>query len=431
MSWKNARRSNFPNSGSHRGTICSEESVRTAVTPFPVAAKAGRGLVASAGGTQHGESAVASALKWLAAHQMPDGGWSFGHRLCPGCQGKCSNPGDLAEARNAATGLALLAYLGAGQTHEDGKYQSQVKAGLDYLVNHAKVDKNGGSLYETGGRMYSHGICSIAMCEAYAMTHDKELFAPAQRALDFIGNAQDPVGGGWRYQPQVFAGLAERMGDTIELDGGVLEARSDQVRGATSSFGPTPASPWKGFATKPPKERSSTSSSYSSIRRWKDLEARLELSPPGIGDELREVRKQPTWSEMNAGRERPFTHQMISSRLRNVANSVGQTQANLRQDANRARLHPADLAALGIEDGDRIRIANGQGSVEAIASGSEDVRAGVVSIAHCWGQDDGDAGDVAVTRRQHQPASPAATSSSTAITGQPAMSAVPVTISPA
>jgi anaerobic selenocysteine-containing dehydrogenase len=132
---------------------------------------------------------------------------------------------------------------------------------------------------------------------------------------------------------------------------------------------------------------------------------------------------------MNAGRERPFTHQMISSRLRNVANSVGQTQANLRQDANRARLHPADLAALGIEDGDRIRIANGQGSIEAIASGSEDVRAGVVSIAHCWGQDDGDAGDVA-GRGVNTNRLLRCDLEFDAITGQPTMSAVPVTISP-
>jgi anaerobic selenocysteine-containing dehydrogenase len=112
------------------------------------------------------------------------------------------------------------------------------------------------------------------------------------------------------------------------------------------------------------------------------------------------------------GRDQPFTHQMTSSRLRNVANSVGQTQANLRQDANRARLHPADLAALGIE---------------AIASGSEDIRAGVVSIAHCWGQ--GDAGDVA-TRGVNTNRLLRCDLEFDAITGQPTTWAVPVMISP-
>ena len=108
----------------------------------------------------------------------------------------------------------------------------------------------------------------------------------------------------------------------------------------------------------------------------------------------------------------------------------GQTQPNLRQDANRARLHPADLAALGIEDGGRIRIANDQGSIEAIANGSEDIRAGVVSIAHCWGEDDGDAGDVS-TRGVNTNRLLRCDLEFDAITGQPRMSAVPVTISPA
>ena len=40
------------------------------------------------------------------------------------------------------TGLALLAFLGAGQTHKEGQYKSQVKAGLYYLINQAKIDKN-------------------------------------------------------------------------------------------------------------------------------------------------------------------------------------------------------------------------------------------------------------------------------------------------
>ena len=50
--------------------------------------------------------------------------------------------------------------------------------------------------------MYSHGLCAIALCEAYAMTHDKGLIGPAQGSINFIVNAQDPVGGGWRYGPR-------------------------------------------------------------------------------------------------------------------------------------------------------------------------------------------------------------------------------------
>jgi hypothetical protein len=159
-------------------------------------------LVARYGGNEASQRAVASALLWLAKHQLPDGSWSFNHLLVPGCRGHCRNSGSLADARNAATGLALLPFLGAGQTHKEGEYKNTVRRGLYYLVNQMKVDANGGSLNETGGNMYSHGIGSIALCEAYAMTHDQGLLAPAQKTIDFVCYAQDPVGGGWRYQPR-------------------------------------------------------------------------------------------------------------------------------------------------------------------------------------------------------------------------------------
>ncbi|MFT5526633.1 MAG: hypothetical protein ACI9HK_004610 [Pirellulaceae bacterium] len=155
-------------------------------------------MVARYGGTKGSEEAVALALKWLAEHQLQDGSWNFDHRQGR-CQGRCSHQGSAAQARNGATGLALLPFLGAGHTHLEGEYKDTVRAGLYYLMNKMKPD---GSLHEAEGSMYSHGICSIVLCEAYAMTHDRDLMAPAQASLNFIVAAQDPVGGGWRYQPK-------------------------------------------------------------------------------------------------------------------------------------------------------------------------------------------------------------------------------------
>ncbi len=158
-------------------------------------------LVRQRGGNDASERAVALGLKWLAAHQYPDGGWNFDHRFGP-CQGRCGEAGSMAESRNAATAIALLPFLGAGQTHMKGEYQTIVERGLSFLVQRMSVTSYGGSLYEKGGRMYSHGLAAIALSEAYAMTRDKELFQPAQQALKFIVYAQDPVGGGWRYEPR-------------------------------------------------------------------------------------------------------------------------------------------------------------------------------------------------------------------------------------
>jgi len=159
-----------------------------------------RGLLARAcGGSAGSERAVALALKWLAAHQMPDGGWSFDHAAARGGVG--TNGGDHPQARNAATGLALLAYLGAGQTQRDGRYQKQVERGLSYLGSKMRVTKGTlGSFHESGGTFYSHGIATQALCEVYTMTRAKNLQIPAQMAVNYIVFAQHPQGGGWRYE---------------------------------------------------------------------------------------------------------------------------------------------------------------------------------------------------------------------------------------
>jgi hypothetical protein len=153
-------------------------------------------LLREGGGTEGSEAAVQNALVWLKNHQNPDGSWSF--RPLGGVCG-CPNPGLMAEAYIGGTAMALLPFLGAGHTHEEGAYREVVRGGLYYLLSRQQTS---GSLYEPSGRMYSHGLGSIVLCEAYAMTRDRNLARPAQAALQFTAYAQDPIGGGWRYEVQ-------------------------------------------------------------------------------------------------------------------------------------------------------------------------------------------------------------------------------------
>jgi hypothetical protein len=161
-----------------------------------------RQMLAQYGGSDHSEAAVMAALKWLAEHQLSDGSWSLQHQTHPHCHGQCGNPGTMLHARVAATSLALLPFLGAGNTHQEGHYKQTVRGGVYYLLKHMRLTPAGAALNEPSGAMYSHGLASIALCEAYAMSHDKALANGAQLAVKFICYAQDPVGGGWRYQPQ-------------------------------------------------------------------------------------------------------------------------------------------------------------------------------------------------------------------------------------
>ena len=148
------------------------------------------------GGSQATEKCVANALKWLATHQMPDGGWSFDLGPCPSCHGQCRDSGKLAEARNAATGLALLPFLGSGQTHKESKkYKATIHNGLAFLVNRMRIGPQGGALNEPSGNMYSHGIATIAICEAYAMTKDRNLLVPDACGTELHRFGARPQGG--------------------------------------------------------------------------------------------------------------------------------------------------------------------------------------------------------------------------------------------
>jgi hypothetical protein len=148
------------------------------------------------GGSAESESAVKLALKWIVDHQLPDGGWNLNHQLGPGKR-TSPDPGDIAGTRNAATALALLPLLGDGHTHKSGEHKDAVSKGLQFLQERGRPQDKGISFFESGGTMYSHGLVSIVLCEAYAMTEDPSMFPFAQGAIRYIENVQNEGDGGW------------------------------------------------------------------------------------------------------------------------------------------------------------------------------------------------------------------------------------------
>lgn len=136
--------------------------------------------------------AIASGLKWLAAHQEKDGSWTFAAG---------PNAGNL-PAPVTSTAMALLPFLQTGHTHQKGAYREQVGKALQYLLKLVRAGQNGADMREPGASMYGHGLAAVALSQAYALTADPQLKQPAQQVIDFTIFAQDPVGGGWRYAPQ-------------------------------------------------------------------------------------------------------------------------------------------------------------------------------------------------------------------------------------
>ena len=140
-------------------------------------------LLAAGGGNSQSEAAVARGLAWLARQQRPDGSWQFGGN------NKGSNSNTV-----VATGMAMLPFLAAGETHKTGKYKKTVYAAMRYLTS--MQTPNGG--FRGTKNMYIVPIGALALAELYGMTRDPVLKRNAQAAMNYVAGAQG-ADGSWGY----------------------------------------------------------------------------------------------------------------------------------------------------------------------------------------------------------------------------------------
>jgi hypothetical protein len=132
-----------------------------------------RNLVAAGGGESRTESAVLAGLPWLARHQGPEGGWSAEGFESQCLGGKCGGRGDR-DFDTGVTGLAVLAFLGAGYSHLSKDvvfdpafpdraldFGQVVKKGLLWLAAHQ--DPEGCAGPRGAKYMYNHAIAALAL----------------------------------------------------------------------------------------------------------------------------------------------------------------------------------------------------------------------------------------------------------------------------
>lgn len=123
------------------------------------------------------------------------------------------------------TALALLAFIEAGSTHQQGEYAQVVKKGLAYLLR--RTGPNASSSGCLAGevfiyRNYAHAVATMVIAKLLRQTSDAELRLVLKAAVDYILDAQNPYMG-WRYEM--------RDGDndtsmTTWMTAALLEARS-------------------------------------------------------------------------------------------------------------------------------------------------------------------------------------------------------------
>ncbi|HUG89974.1 MAG TPA: prenyltransferase/squalene oxidase repeat-containing protein [Planctomycetaceae bacterium] len=165
------------------------------------------------GGSDESERAVEASLAWLARIQEPDGRWDADRhgagQIQLDAEGRDTRGATQVDGHTGSrsdsgvTALATLAFLGAGYTHEEGRYATTVNRAIDWLIS--QQDEEGCLSGEAThyARMYCHAMATYALGEAYGMqsdpTFDARLRRPLERAVEYIVQRQNPDGG-WRYR---------------------------------------------------------------------------------------------------------------------------------------------------------------------------------------------------------------------------------------
>lgn len=173
------------------------------------AAGAERGAEAAPAGPSPVEildGAIHRALRWLAAHQAPDGSFraaAFTDRCVASGARPCrSKDGDagrgMAQFDVAVTGLALLAFTGRRITHRTGDdaLRRAVERGMAFLL--ASQCAEGEEVGRIGAEGPALGgiIASMALAEALGLSRDRERFErPVRAAFRHLLGEQNPDGG--------------------------------------------------------------------------------------------------------------------------------------------------------------------------------------------------------------------------------------------
>ena len=110
---------------------------------------------------------------------------------------------------------------------------------------------------------------------------------------------------------------------------------------------------------------------------------RVDCCPPLFADAIALAREQ-----FQALKDQAPDYRLINLRTNYMHNSWYQNVAKLKRgkhDHNPLHMHPQDMAALGLTDGDPLEVNNEYGEVTALARSDDSLRPGVVAMTHGWG----------------------------------------------
>lgn len=181
----------------------------------------------------------AKGLGFLQRTQDDRGTWPAGEGAGPG-----------------TTGLAVLAFLASGEDPNFGPYRQVIRKGLRHIIG-----SQSGITGYMGPSMYHHGFATLALCEAYGVVDDSDLFVASESGnAHSLGKAVELAvrasltsqkrnrRGAWRYAPNagdadtsvsgaVLMGLMAARNAGIEVPDESINKAIDYFVGMTAGDG--------------------------------------------------------------------------------------------------------------------------------------------------------------------------------------------------
>ncbi len=254
---------------------------------------------------------------------------------------------------------------------------------------------------------------------------DRRFPAPYTNYTDPVLESGDDVLNEW----EVFAGLAARLGSSMDFVGGRLPVESPDVtdHDVIDLVYGTSRLPMERWRT---ERQVIHDHPVRVVEPDADADGRFAIAPSDVVDELAAVRAERVGADLLPGFDgERYPFRLIGRRLKHSLNSLGQELPQLRSVAttNFAYVHPDDLSDMGAEPGDLLTIESMRASVNGVAAVEEGMKRGVVAMSHSWG------GIALTDEKVREIGAPTnrlvdGTNGTDSITGLPVMSAIPVRV---
>lgn len=149
---------------------------------------------------------------------------------------------------------------------------------------------------------------------------------------------------------------------------------------------------------------------------------KFEVAPPDVQREIADA-----FEEYVSHNPQQSGFLLISRRMRHVLNGMFRNIPDIaaRVPANPAFLHPDDLQAIGIVEGDPVEVRSAFGCVHAVVQADPSLKRGTLSMTHCWSDRMGDG----AAKGPNVNELTSSTEMVEPINAMPRFSAIPVTLS--